>query len=100
MTTQAAALLHLEDYVNHLRTVDYFFSWTSEIAAAKLIGALFHMGETGTAGCHGLYGVSNTMGALLWEIDYTLYGQVLGWIGFSSIMGMGTFSTRCGNRWP
>jgi hypothetical protein len=78
MTAQAAALIHLEDYVNHLRTVDYFFSWTSEIAVAKPIGALFHMGETGTAGCHGLDGVSNTMGALLWEIDYALYGASIG----------------------
>ena len=50
--------------------------------AAKSIEALFNMGETGTPGCHGLHGVSNTTRALFWEIDYTLFGAIFGRIGF------------------
>lgn len=33
------------------------------------------MGETGSVACHGKFGVSNTLGAALWELDYALSGS-------------------------
>ncbi|KAK0101403.1 hypothetical protein ONS95_006577 [Cadophora gregata] len=72
------ALLNLENYVNHMKTVQYYSSYIGEIAAAKAIGAVYHMGETNTAACHGKDGISNTMGALLWTIDYSFYLATLG----------------------
>ena len=33
------------------------------------------MGETGSVSCHGKDGVSNTLGAALWELDYMLHGK-------------------------
>ncbi|KAL5327292.1 hypothetical protein ACEPPN_004986 [Leptodophora sp. 'Broadleaf-Isolate-01'] len=72
------ALLNLEDYVNHMKTVQYYASYIGEIAAAKSIGAIYHMGETNTVACHGKDGLSNTMGALLWMIDYSFYLATLG----------------------
>ncbi|KAH7395840.1 glycoside hydrolase superfamily [Cadophora sp. MPI-SDFR-AT-0126] len=72
------ALLSLETYVNHMLTVQYFSSYVGEIAAAKSIGATYHMGETNTVACHGKEGLSNTMGALLWMIDYSFYLATLG----------------------
>ena len=32
----------------------------------------FYGSETGSIGCHGAPGVSNTAGAALWVVDYTL----------------------------
>ena len=72
------ALLSLETYVNHMNTVQYYSSYLGEIAAAKSIGATYHMGETNTVACHGKDGLSNTMGALLWMIDYAFYMATLG----------------------
>ncbi|KKA16216.1 hypothetical protein T310_10203 [Rasamsonia emersonii CBS 393.64] len=77
-TTQQAAAVTIDYYLNHLNTVTYFANWVDEIAAAESLGLPFHMGETGTAGCHGKDGVSNTLGALLREIDYALYATTLG----------------------
>jgi hypothetical protein len=39
------------------------------------------MGETGSVSCHGKAGISNTLGAALWSIDYVLHGAVLGMNG-------------------
>jgi len=54
-------------------TVQYFSAYIDEIEAAKSIGATYHIGETNSVACHGKDGVSNTMGAVLWEIDYALF---------------------------
>ncbi|PVH84753.1 glycoside hydrolase family 79 protein [Cadophora sp. DSE1049] len=77
-TSANEALLSLENYVNHMKTVQYYSSYISEIAAAKSIGATYHMGETNSVACHGKDGLSNTMGALLWMIDYSFYMATLG----------------------
>ncbi|KAF2180894.1 glycoside hydrolase family 79 protein [Zopfia rhizophila CBS 207.26] len=77
-TNASAAQVQLPDYVNHLKTVEFVTQYQGEIVAAKSAGTVFHIGETNSAGCHGMDGVSNTMGALLWEIDYALLGATLG----------------------
>ena len=61
--------------MNHINTIQYFAQWQAEIAAAKLTGVPFFIGETGSVSCHGKNGVSNTLGAALWEIDYMLHGK-------------------------
>ena len=61
--------------MNHSNTLDYFAQWKPEIAAARSVDAKFVMGETGSVSCHGKDGVSNTLGAALWEIDYMLHGE-------------------------
>ncbi|KAK4895502.1 hypothetical protein LTR49_028270 [Elasticomyces elasticus] len=73
--------------MNHSNTLDYFSQWTPEIAASRSAGAKFVMGETGSVSCHGKDGVSNTLGAALWEIDYMLHGAVLGMQGVHFHMG-------------
>lgn len=55
------------------------------------MGALFHMGETGSAACHGKDGVSNTMGALLWGIDYALFAATIGMDRIFFHNGVGQF---------
>jgi hypothetical protein len=77
-TDASAALVNLPDYLNHLETVNFLSQYQGDIAAAKSSGKVFHIGETNTAACHGKDGVSNTMGALLWEIDYALLGATVG----------------------
>lgn len=49
------------------------------------------MGETGSVACHGKDGVSNTLGAALWELDYTLTGTVAGINRFFFHMGQGDY---------
>jgi hypothetical protein len=63
--------------MDHITTIQYFSQWQDEVAAAKLAGVPFHMGETGSVSCHGKDGVSNTLGAALWELDYMLHGECL-----------------------
>ncbi|KAE9366274.1 glycoside hydrolase family 79 protein [Stipitochalara longipes BDJ] len=73
-----AALVSLPNLMNHINTIQYFSQWTTEIAAAKSQSISFVMGETGSVSCHGKEGVSNSLGAALWSIDYMLHGAVLG----------------------
>jgi len=61
--------------MNHSSTIQYFSQWQTEVAAAQQAGVPFYLGETGSVSCHGLDGVSNTLGAALWEIDYMLHGM-------------------------
>lgn len=61
-----------------MKTVQYYSAYIGEIAAAKSLGKTYHMGETSSAACHGKDGVSNTMGGLLWTIDYSFYMATLG----------------------
>ncbi|OBT44545.1 hypothetical protein VE00_04882 [Pseudogymnoascus sp. WSF 3629] len=71
-------LVKIENYVNHLKTEQYYSAYIGEIAAAKSLGKTYHMGETSSAACHGKDGVSNTMGGLLWTIDYSFYMATIG----------------------
>jgi hypothetical protein len=72
---ETAALVSLPNLMDHIDTIQYFSQWQAEVASAKLAGVPFHMGETGSVSCHGKDGVSNTLGAALWELDYMLHGK-------------------------
>ncbi|RPD70303.1 glycoside hydrolase family 79 protein [Lentinus tigrinus ALCF2SS1-7] len=49
-----------------------------DIAATHARGLTYVLGETNSIACHGAPGVSNTAGAALWTIDYTLQAATLG----------------------
>lgn len=49
-----------------------------DIAATKAKGLIYHLGETNSYACHGAPSVSNTAGAAIWLLDYTLQAAVLG----------------------
>lgn len=65
--------------------------YDEEIAASRSVGKEVHMGETGSVACHGKDGVSNTLGAALWELDYALSGASAGMDRFFFHMGQGDF---------
>lgn len=73
--------------MNHTSLVEFFSQWTPEIKAANDAGLPFLMGETGSVSCHGAQGVSNTLGAALWELDYMLHGATIGMSGIYFHMG-------------
>ncbi|KAH9856965.1 glycoside hydrolase family 79 protein [Lenzites betulinus] len=50
----------------------------ADIAASHAQGLTYILGETNSIACHGAPGVSNTAGAALWAIDYTLQAATLG----------------------
>ncbi|KAH9887651.1 glycoside hydrolase family 79 protein [Cubamyces lactineus] len=50
----------------------------ADIAATQAKGLLYILGETNSIACHGAPGVSNTAGAALWAVDYTLQAATLG----------------------
>lgn len=50
----------------------------ADIAATHEQGLEYILGETNSIACHGAPGVSNTAGAALWVIDYTLQAATLG----------------------
>ncbi|GJE97273.1 glycoside hydrolase family 79 protein [Phanerochaete sordida] len=49
-----------------------------DIAATVEEGLAYILGETGSIACHGAPGVSNTAGAALWVVDYTLFAATIG----------------------
>ncbi|PIL36362.1 hypothetical protein GSI_00050 [Ganoderma sinense ZZ0214-1] len=49
-----------------------------DIAATQSHGLDYILGETNSIACHGAPGVSDTAGAALWVIDYTLHAATLG----------------------
>ncbi|PCH41758.1 glycoside hydrolase family 79 protein [Wolfiporia cocos MD-104 SS10] len=50
----------------------------ADIAATYEHGLTYILGETNSIACHGAPGVSNTAGAALWAIDYTLFASTIG----------------------
>lgn len=52
--------------------------FTSGIAAVHAKGLTYVLGETNSYYCHGAAGVSDTAGAALWALDYTLFAATLG----------------------
>ncbi|KZT63900.1 glycoside hydrolase family 79 protein [Daedalea quercina L-15889] len=50
----------------------------ADIAASHGYGLDYVLGETNSIACHGAPGVSNTAGAALWVIDYTLFASTIG----------------------
>ncbi|KAL5363151.1 glycoside hydrolase superfamily [Aspergillus floccosus] len=81
------AQVSLPGLMNHTALVEYFSQWVPEIQAATTAGLPFLMGETGSVSCHGTQGVSNTLGAALWELDYMLHGASIGMSGVYFHMG-------------
>ncbi|EAU39618.1 predicted protein [Aspergillus terreus NIH2624] len=81
------ARVSLPELMNHTSMVEYFSQWAPEIQAANHVGLHFLMGETGSVSCHGMQGVSNTLGAALWELDYMLHGATIGMSGVYFHMG-------------
>lgn len=90
-TPATAAAVDNSQYVNHITNVQMVASFADSIAAAKSVGALYHMGETNTVACHGVDGVSNTQGALLWQLDYALEGANVGMDRLFFHNGVGNF---------
>lgn len=76
-----AALVELPTFLDHINTVSVTEQFVPSIHAAHSTGALYFMGETNSAACHGLAGVSDTLGAALWMLDYSLTGASLGMDG-------------------
>jgi hypothetical protein len=52
--------------------------FAADIAAVKQTGLTYVLVETNSYSCHGAPGVSNTAGAALWGLDYTLFAGQLG----------------------
>ncbi|KAI1796214.1 glycoside hydrolase family 79 protein [Ganoderma leucocontextum] len=52
--------------------------FNADIAETHSRGLTYVLGETNSIACHGAPGVSNTAGAALWTIDYTLQAATLG----------------------
>lgn len=75
--------------LNHLNTFETVQSYFPSISAAKSVGAQFIMGETNSAACNGLAGVSDTLGAALWMLDYSLTGATAGMDGLYFHNGVG-----------
>ncbi|KAF9812100.1 hypothetical protein IEO21_06383 [Rhodonia placenta] len=50
----------------------------ADINATYEHGLTYVLGETNSVACHGAPGVSNTAGAGLWVIDYTLFASTIG----------------------
>jgi hypothetical protein len=49
-----------------------------DMIATHQKGLEYVLGETNSDSCHGAPGVSNTAGAALWALDYTLYASPIG----------------------
>jgi len=53
-------------------------SFSPDVVAVKAQGLDYVFGETNSLACHGTPGVSNTAGAALWTLDYTLFASQIG----------------------
>lgn len=84
-----AAKVSLPVLLNHINTIEMVQTFEPSVSAAKSVGAPFFMGETNSAACHGLEGVSNTLGAALWMLDYSLTGATIGMDGLYFHNGVG-----------
>ncbi|PLB49722.1 hypothetical protein P170DRAFT_357055 [Aspergillus steynii IBT 23096] len=77
-TDEGKAEITIPFYLNHLNTLAGVAQYLPSIEASRSVGAQFIMGETNSAACHGLSGVSDTLAAALWMIDYALTSATLG----------------------
>lgn len=91
ISDETAALVNLTNFLDHYKTVELVGHYANESAAVKSVGGVLHMGETGTVACHGKEGVSNTLGAALWELDYAMTGAVAGFDRFMFHNGQGDY---------
>ncbi|KAI6914968.1 hypothetical protein KC318_g267, partial [Hortaea werneckii] len=88
---ETAALVNLTNFLDHEKTVDLIRTYINETSAVKAVGGILHMGETGTVACHGKAGVSNTLGAALFQIDYAIQGALAGYARFFWHNGQGDY---------
>ncbi|KAF9644536.1 glycoside hydrolase family 79 protein [Thelephora ganbajun] len=69
---------HLRSFMSKSAVRGNLTVFNPDITATRSRGLVYVMGETNSIGCHGAPGVSNTAGAALWAIDYTLQAATLG----------------------
>lgn len=53
-------------------------SFSPDIAAVQAQNLPYILGETNSFSCHGAPNVSNTAGAALWALDYSLFATQIG----------------------
>jgi len=68
----------LIDFMNKSTVRGNLTIFEADIAATYAQGLTYVLGETNSIACHGAPGVSNTAGAALWAIDYTLFASTIG----------------------
>ncbi|KAN0138028.1 glycoside hydrolase family 79 protein [Lactarius tabidus] len=68
----------LQDLMSKSNIRSNLTQYAPDIAAVKQSGLTYVLGETNSISCHGAPGVSDTAGALLWALDYTLFASQLG----------------------
>ncbi|KAI0113216.1 glycoside hydrolase superfamily [Daldinia grandis] len=66
--------MRLDLLSNHANISQY----APQVAAADKAGAPLVMGETNSVSCSGKSGISDTLGAALWSVDYVLLGASIG----------------------
>ncbi|KAI2784317.1 hypothetical protein F4815DRAFT_441384 [Daldinia loculata] len=70
-----AVLWQVSDQPPFTRNVSQY---APQVAAADKAGAPLVMGETNSVSCSGKSGISDTLGAALWGVDYVLTGASIG----------------------
>ncbi|KAF8513917.1 glycoside hydrolase family 79 protein [Hysterangium stoloniferum] len=79
----------LESFMNKAAVRSNITVFSADIALVRRKGLPYVLGETNSIACHGAPGVSNTAGAALWVIDYTLQAAVQGVIETYFHQGIG-----------
>ncbi|KAK2463462.1 hypothetical protein APHAL10511_004548 [Amanita phalloides] len=68
----------LQDLMLKINVRGNISAFAPDIASVRSHGLRYLLGETNSYACHGTPGVSNTAGAALWTLDYTLFAASIG----------------------
>lgn len=68
----------LQDLMDKGNVRSNLSSFSADVAAVRAKGLDYILGETNSFSCHGTPNVSNTAGAALWTLDYTLFAPQVG----------------------
>ncbi|KAI0059203.1 hypothetical protein BV25DRAFT_1908823 [Artomyces pyxidatus] len=68
----------LQDLMTKATIRSNLTQYSSDITAVKQQSLEYILGETNSYSCHGAPGVSNTAGAALWGLDYSLFASQIG----------------------
>ncbi|EIN04939.1 glycoside hydrolase family 79 protein [Punctularia strigosozonata HHB-11173 SS5] len=68
----------LQDLMTKATIRSNLTEYNADIAAVHAQGLSYILGETNSYACHGAPNVSNTAGAALWLLDYSLYASQIG----------------------
>ncbi|KLO05770.1 hypothetical protein SCHPADRAFT_946632 [Schizopora paradoxa] len=68
----------LQDLMTKANIRSNVSSFSPDVVAVKAQGLDYVFGETNSFSCHGAPNVSNTAGAALWTLDYTLFSSQVG----------------------